>query len=104
MSTLHVFRGDYKPLKFTVYDDEGQPLDLTPFDLSFIVRSRSWNPPFIEKTLEDGIEIGTTTGEVTISLESEDTDVTPSRYDWRLRVIDPTEKPRTVAQGRLEVE
>lgn len=91
MSQLLVMsRGDTFTFTRTLLDADGEPVDLSLADITFTAKRMYRDSPTIEKTLDDGIDLGGSgdTGVVTVTLQPEDTqDFTQTeRFVWDIEV------------------
>jgi hypothetical protein len=105
-TVLRMYRGDSQVFDVVVTDLDGVAQDITTSDLRFTAKHRYQDDDtdaVIAKTLGDGITLGGGTGEATITLEPEDTDLLSKNttLEWDLQVTDSTGSVRTAARGRL---
>lgn len=105
MTLLRMFRGDDKQIQLNVVDTDGDPLDLSIYDLEFEVKARDWQSPTIFKDSDSGITLGGETGSAVVQIDSTDTIglSVPCKLSFRLRIIDEDGERTTVSDGRLEV-
>lgn len=111
MSNLRMFRGDTRILEATVVDSAGATVDISGADLRWTAKRKLGDldaDAVIIKTSVDGIDLvgGGTTGELTITLDPEDTDdlLKTTTLLWDLQVTDGIGQVTTVDNGRLRIE
>ena len=106
MSLLQMFRGDTFVFTRTVLDADGQPVDLSMADVTFTVKRRYRDAPYIVKTVDNGIELGGSgdTGELTVTIDPEDTAMLEAteRFVWDIQ-YDDIATIATPFSGRLVV-
>lgn len=114
MTNLYITSGDdyadSRALTITVTDPAGAAVDLTATDLTFMVkasRTDADEDALITKTLLDGIELATQSGDTEgvayLTLEAADTEALDGRYRWELQGED-SDGTITLAGGVLFVE
>lgn len=114
MANLHIVSGDdyadTRRLVITVRDEDGQPVDLTSTDLTFMVKSSRLDDDVdavMTKTtpvdIELAVQSGDTEGKAYITIEAADTATLEGRYRWELEGAD-AEGTITLASGVLFIE
>lgn len=98
--TIIVPKGDTARLRFDVYDQDGNPFDVsTAIEIQFVVAIDQYSPPIISRSLTtSGIEVDG--NEITVTLFSSQSRVPTfvSNY-YELAVQISTTRRRTVAAG-----
>jgi hypothetical protein len=113
MSKITVVRGDTKLIQITALQN-GVAVDLAGCDLWFTVKDskqRSDSDAVIQKTIGDGISVGspTTNGQFTVTIDPEDTEDLPFgekdilSYYWDCQLKNGSDQIFTFASGTLEV-
>lgn len=111
MSALSMYRGDAAAFRFTIVDEDGEPLDLDTVDLRFTVKRHDDDDDddaLIVRTSADGIDIDDpATGVCVIRLRASDTDdlPVPTSLVWDLQStnVGDVEDVHTLLRGTLKV-
>lgn len=93
-----VIRGDTLPIEIALTDDDGNPIDLTGYDIFFTAKE---NPKDTddEAVLKKEVDNGTSEGIVTITFDGEDTDLLKNRnYWWDIQLVKDGEISSTEKQ------
>lgn len=109
MTALSMYRGDAAAFRFSIVDEDGDPLDLDTVDLRFTAKRHvedDDDDAIIVKTSGDGIEADTP-GTCVVRLLASDTDDlhAPTRLLWDLQStnIGDAEDVHTLLTGTLGI-
>ncbi len=108
MANLSVYRGDWQPITVTA-SESGSAVNLTGIQsVKFLAKNEledTDEQAVIVKTLGQGITVtDARKGKMKVELEAADTaDVMADALYYTLKVVDSYNKPRTVANGRLNL-
>lgn len=85
---LEVFQGDNKQIIITIYDEDDVILDLTGYDIVWVVYHPTTKALVLSKALGDGITVPTpANGQLVIDLEPADTlVVVPNTYNHECEI------------------
>lgn len=103
---ISVFMKNDLEIPYQVLDENEKPVNLTDLDVVFVVaRHPSMNGILIEKRIGNGIDlVDAENGEITITLDNQDTDLIRRFYKYELVIIDVDEHRYTATQGWLEIK
>lgn len=107
MAVIKINRGTTRTMAFE-YRRDGEPRSLVGATLRFTVKATEWDSDaddstaLIRKDITEHTDAAA--GESEIILTPADTDVTPGKYYWDIRVEESTGEIYKVAEGRLKVD
>jgi len=103
-TTISIYQGTDHTIAFSVYDENGDPVDLTGEDAD--IRFEATTPTRIVKDLDDGdITVGPAINQGTLTLTATETRNLPAprHYEYELRVKTAAIGEQVQARGRLVV-
>jgi hypothetical protein len=98
---VEIYAGDTKTIDLTIYDEDGELLDLSGYAVFYYAYGSPGNP-VITKTSDEGIDI-LTNGKCTISIEPSDTKNLYGKYAHEVDILKGSEV-YTVMTGELTVK
>lgn len=108
MNKVKLVRQQTKTLLVTVKTSEGAPAKLTGASAVMTIRQNVTSDVLVTKTTDDGISITCAEGgQMTITLSTTDTDLSPGCYAYDVWVMFPTDPPTrhpVVKMAELVVE
>jgi len=98
-----MYSGDDQTIEITVTDADGNPVDLSNSELTFVI-SR-YDTAEVTKTTGSGITVGGTDSNVaTVQLDASDTEALSGEFDLELQQTDGAGNVATLTRGRLTIE
>jgi len=100
-----IYQGDSKQVIITTYDENDAILNLTGYDITWVLYKSTTKELILSKTLGDGITVPTpSNGEIVINFLPEDTEnVIPNTYLHECEISTSPTDVSTVTTGSVKV-
>jgi hypothetical protein len=99
------YSGDSLDLVVTVKNDDGDVVDISGADATWVLAPSEGRPSVVEKTTGSGISLtDAANGEVTISIDPSDTENKEGLYYHELQITDDTGNVSTALSGEFEIK